>query len=96
MVHEDETVVVFRDIRPRTPVHLLVVPREHIANLEDAQDEHEVLLGHMVRVARLVASQEGLTHSGYRLTLNNGPDSGQEVFHIHLHVLGGRRMGPMG
>lgn len=96
IVRSDDRAVAFGDIRPRAPVHLLVVPREHIPNLEAAADADEPLLGHLFAFARDVAAEEGLASSGYRLTLNNGPDSGQEVFHIHLHVLGGRRMAAMG
>lgn len=96
IVLKDERVVVFKDIAPKAPVHLLVVPREHVADLESTGDEHETLLGHLMAVGRTVAHEHGLGDSGYRLVLNNGPDSGQEVFHLHLHVMGGRRLGPMG
>lgn len=95
MVYTDDTVVVFKDIRPRMPVHLLVVPREHIPDLEAIEPRHEGILARLLLVAAKVAADEGLARRGYRLVLNDGADSGQEVFHIHLHVLGGRRMGPM-
>lgn len=96
VIHSDDSVVVFKDIAPKAPVHLLVVPRTHLADLEDGGCDREDLLGHMVATACTAAAAEGVTESGYRLVLNNGPDSGQEVPHIHLHVLGGRRLGPMG
>jgi histidine triad (HIT) family protein len=96
VVYEDDLVVAFPDIRPRAPVHLLVVPREHIANLEATHEDDDPLLGHLIGVARMLAAREGIAESGYRLALNNGPDGGQQVFHIHMHLLGGRRLGSMG
>lgn len=96
IVHADDKVVVFKDIAPKAPVHLLIVPREHLPDLEAARGEHVSLLGHLLLCAPRVAEMAGMTESGYRLVLNNGSDSGQEVAHIHLHVLGGRRLGPMG
>ncbi len=92
-VYEDEDVVAFRDIRPQAPVHILIIPRKHIAMLADATEEDERLLGKLLLVASKLAKQEGIADSGFRVVVNNGPDSGQDVFHIHVHLLGGRKMG---
>jgi histidine triad (HIT) family protein len=88
-VFEDGRAVAFRDINPQAPTHVLVIPRKHVASLDDAAAGDEELLGHLLRVASRVAAGEGLT-GGYRTVVNNGPDAGQTVFHIHVHVLGGR------
>lgn len=92
LVHEDDTLVAFRDIDPQAPVHILVVPREHVASLEDASEEHGELLGRMLLTARDLARAEGLAEGGYRTVLNVGGDGGQTVPHIHLHLVGGRAM----
>ena len=91
VVFSDDRVVAFRDLNPQAPTHILLIPREHIASIADAQAQHEPLLGHLVLVAAELARQEGVVESGYRLVLNHGPDAGQSVFHIHLHLLGGRK-----
>jgi histidine triad (HIT) family protein len=88
-VFEDGRAVAFRDINPQAPTHVLVIPRRHIASLDEAQAGDEELLGHLFRVAARVAADEGLTN-GFRTIVNNGPDAGQTVFHIHVHILGGR------
>lgn len=92
IVFEDDDVVAFRDINPGAPTHILVVPRRHIDKIESMTDADEPLVGHMVHVATQLAKKEGLD-GGYRLVLNNGRDGGQSVFHIHLHLLGGRALG---
>lgn len=92
VLFHDQQVTAFRDIRPVTPVHILVIPNRHIASLQETTQEDECLLGHMIWVARQLAEQESVSRSGYRLALNTGPDAGQSVFHIHLHLIGGRRM----
>lgn len=92
IVYEDDRVVAFHDVNPQAPVHMLVIPRQHIDGPLAVSDEHETLLGHMVAVAGTVAQQVGIANDGYRLVLNQGRHGGQSVFHIHLHVLGGRRM----
>jgi histidine triad (HIT) family protein len=89
-VFEDEELVVFHDINPAAPVHLLVVPKEHFATLDDAQPRHQALLGRMVLMSSRLAREHGAVN-GYRVVVNNGPDGGQEVAHLHLHVLGGPR-----
>jgi len=90
VVYEDEHVLAFRDIRPVAPAHVLVVPREHIAYTHELEPEHVTVMGQLMLASRKVAEELGLVESGYRLVVNDGPAAGQTVFHIHLHVLGGR------
>ena len=90
-VHEDDDVIAFRDINPQAPVHLLVVPRRHIASLNDASSEDQALLGRILLAARNLAQKEGVG-SGYRVVNNCGESAGQSVFHVHFHVLGGRAL----
>lgn len=92
IVHEDELVVAFRDLNPQAPVHILLIPRQHIANLGAADEQHRGLLGHLALVAAQVARQEGIAEGGYRLVANVGPHGGQAVDHLHVHLLGGRAM----
>jgi histidine triad (HIT) family protein len=92
IVYEDERAVAFRDIAPQAPVHILIIPREHITGPLDISEDREALIGHLVAVAAKVAQQEGLAADGYRLVLNQGRNGGQSVFHLHVHLLGGRRM----
>jgi len=89
-VYEDEDLIVFHDIHPAAPVHLLLVPREHFASLDEAAARHEGLLGKMVRMCSSLAREHGATN-GFRVVVNNGPDGGQEVAHLHVHLLGGPR-----
>ncbi|GAB4465212.1 MAG: histidine triad nucleotide-binding protein [Burkholderiaceae bacterium] len=89
-VYEDDEIVVFPDINPAAPVHLLMVPRAHIETLGAAGAEHERLLGKMLLLAPRLAREQGATN-GFRIVINNGPDGGQEVYHLHVHVLGGPR-----
>ncbi|MFN9695600.1 MAG: histidine triad nucleotide-binding protein [Synechococcaceae cyanobacterium] len=89
-VYSDDRCLAFRDVAPQAPVHLLVIPREPIAQLAEAGPEHEALLGHLLLVAARVAKQEGL--SGFRTVITSGAEAGQTVFHLHLHVLGGREL----
>jgi histidine triad (HIT) family protein len=91
-VHEDDHLVAFEDINPQAPLHVLVVPRRHIAALNDLQAEDDALVGEMVRRAAAIAEGRGVAAGGYRTVFNCNSDAGQTVFHIHLHVLGGRRM----
>ncbi len=90
IVFEDEQCLVFEDIRPQAPMHVLVIPRKHIAGLDEVAAEDEPLLGHLQVVAARLAEQRGLRRSGYRTVLNVGPQAGQSVFPLHLHALGGR------
>ncbi len=93
IVYEDERAVAFRDINPQAPIHILIIPREHIDGPADAGADNETVIGHLVAVAARVAADEGISAGGYRLVLNQGRNGGQSVFHVHLHLLGGRRMG---
>ena len=90
IVAEYEDCIAFRDINPQAPVHVLVIPREHVASLNEAPDER--LVGRLHRVAAELARREGLSERGYRTVINTNADAGQTVFHLHLHLLGGRRM----
>jgi histidine triad (HIT) family protein len=91
IIHEDEHTIAFRDIDPKAPTHVLVIPKAHVASLNEASDAES--LGRLLLVARAIAEAEGLTTDGYRTVLNTGANAGQTVFHIHLHLLGGRRFG---
>ena len=91
IVYQDEEVTAFHDLHPRAPVHILVVPNRHIAGLAQVEPEDATLVGKLFVVARQVAEQEGVA-SGYRLVVNNGPLAGQSVFHLHVHLLGGRAL----
>ncbi|XP_050932657.1 LOW QUALITY PROTEIN: histidine triad nucleotide-binding protein 1 [Lates calcarifer] len=90
LLHEDDLCVAFPDISPQAPTHILVVPKKPIVQLSQAE-ESDALLGHLMIVAKKCAKEAGLT-KGYRIVINDGPDGGQSVYHIHIHVLGGRRM----
>lgn len=91
-VYEDDHVLAFRDLNPQAPLHVLVIPKEHIATLNDLDDAHRPLVGRMVQAAAKIAAQEGVNERGYRTIMNCNNDGGQTVFHIHLHLLAGRRM----
>lgn len=92
IVYQDERSIALRDINPQAPVHVLVIPRDHMESLDDAARNDEALLGHLLRIAARVANDQGLTESGYRTVINTGAGAGQSVFHLHLHVLGGRAL----
>ena len=92
ILFENERLLAFEDSRPRAPVHVLVIPKDHFASLNDAPDGAEALLGEILFRAREIAREKGIGESGYRIVLNTARDSGQEVFHIHFHILGGRRL----
>ena len=91
-IHQEDSAIVIRDINPQAPTHLLVIPKDHIESLDDASQKDEALLGHLLRVAARVANSAGLAQGGYRAVINNGSGAGQSVFHLHVHVLGGRPM----
>lgn len=93
ILFENERVLAFEDIRPKAPVHVLVIPKDHFASLNDVPEGGGALLGEILLRARDVAREKGVGETGYRIVLNTARDSGQEVFHIHFHVLGGRPMG---
>jgi histidine triad (HIT) family protein len=93
VVHEEEDFLAFRDVNPQAPTHVLVIPRRHVASVNELTDEDEGLAGRLLLAARRVAAAEELAEDGYRLVVNTGGDGGQTVHHLHLHVLGGRAMG---
>ena len=90
VIYEDDQVVVFSDIHPQAPVHKLIIPRKHIETINQLQAEDTLLVGHMVQTAKEIAEKLSIHDEGYRLVFNTHRNAGQEVFHIHLHVLGGR------
>jgi len=92
IVYEDESVIAFEDINPQAPVHVLVIPRKHIPTTLDIKEEDHPLIGLMFRTAQRIAEDRGIAQRGFRLVMNTNPDAGQSVYHIHLHLLGGRRM----
>ena len=95
VLHRDSRVIAFLDIRPAAPVHVLIVPIKPIPTANEVSDDDESLIGHMFIVARDIAKKQGIADSGYRLIVNCNADGGQEVYHLHLHLLGGRALGPM-
>jgi histidine triad (HIT) family protein len=93
IVYEDDLVIAFRDIKPAAPTHVLIVPKKVIPRIAEARPEDHAVLGHLLLKAAEVAKKLGLDSSGYRLVINNGPDAGESVPHLHLHILGGRQLG---
>jgi histidine triad (HIT) family protein len=91
IVYEDELALAFRDIHPQAPVHILVIPKQSIPQIADAQPEDQALLGHLLLTVKTIAAREGL-EKGYRVVINSGEEGGQTVYHLHLHILGGRAM----
>ena len=91
-VFEDEDIVAFNDINPQAPVHILLIPKEHYASLNDVPEEKKAVLSHILLKARQIVEEKGFAENGYRIVLNTAKDSGQEVYHIHFHLLAGRRM----
>lgn len=95
-LYEDELVFSVRDIHPRAPVHFMVIPREHIPTASDLEEGHGPLLARLFTTAARLAEQEGIAEDGYRMAFNVREAGGQTIYHLHLHVLGGRRLGPEG
>lgn len=95
-LYADEEVTAFRDINPQSPTHILIVPNRHLASVSEATEEDQAILGKLLLTAAKLAKAEGVTERGYRLIINNGSEAGQEVFHLHLHLMGGRKMRAMG
>ncbi len=89
-VYSDDQCLAFRDVNPQAPIHILLIPRIHIESLNETQIAHKELLGHLLLIANKIAKQEGLTN--WRTVINTGPEAGQTVFHLHIHILGGRRL----
>lgn len=96
IVFQDKWLTAFRDLFPRAPVHILIVPNQHIDSVNELTDDNQDLINHLFLTARQLAAKEGLAESGYRLVINTGPDAGQSVHHLHLHLLGGKAMPLMG
>lgn len=95
IVFQDDTVTAFRDISPQAPTHILIIPNKLIPTVNDVTAEDEQVLGHLFVVAAKIAQQEGIAEDGYRLVMNCNKHGGQEVFHIHMHLLGGKPLGPL-
>lgn len=95
IVYQDAHVTAFRDINPQAPVHILIVPNKEIPTVNDITPEDEALVGKMFSAARVIAAQEGIAADGYRLLINCNQHGGQEIFHLHMHLFGGRPLGPM-
>ena len=92
IVHEDDTCVAFDDVNPQAPTHVLVIPRTHVASIAELNEADAGLLGHLMLTGAKIAKQKGIAEGGYRFVINTGKNGGQTVFHLHLHVLGGRSM----
>ena len=93
IVYEDPQILAFKDIAPKAPVHYLIIPKQPIATLNDTNPQHQALLGHMMLTAAKLAKEAGVAEGGYRVQMNCNPDGGQVVYHIHLHMMGGRAFG---
>jgi len=93
VVYEDELVMAFHDINPQAPIHILVIPKEHIPTLNDLEERHRELIGHIFLVIKRIAKELGVAESGYRVIVNCNRDGGQEVYHLHYHLLAGKRLG---
>jgi len=92
IIYEDSEAVAFEDINPQAPVHVLIIPKKHISTVLEINPEDNALIGHLFRVAAKIAKEKGIEKRGFRLLMNTNADAGQTVFHIHLHLLGGRQM----
>lgn len=92
IVYQDEKVIAFRDINPQSPIHILVIPREHFTSLADITEKETLLMGHLIGIANQLAGNEGISEAGYRLVINCGKQGGQLVPHLHMHVMGGRQL----
>ena len=96
ILYQDDLAVAFPDINPKAPVHILIIPRKHIDSVADLVDSEEQLMGHLVNIANKLARENGVAASGFRLVINCGPEGGQIVPHLHIHLLGGRQLGKLG
>lgn len=95
IVYEDDLVMAFHDINPQAPIHILIIPKEHIPTLNELEEKHKELIGHIFLVAKKIAKDMGVAENGYRVLVNCNQDGGQEVYHIHLHLFAGKPLGPM-
>lgn len=92
LVYQDEDIVAFKDVAPKAPVHILIIPRKHLIRVSDIAEPDRALIGKIFQVAARLAREQGIDHSGYRVVVNSGADAGQSVLHLHYHLLGGRPM----
>jgi histidine triad (HIT) family protein len=92
VVYQDDIAVAFKDIAPKAPVHMLIIPRKHIISVSDIAEQDRDLIGQIFQLAARLAREQGIAEGGYRVVVNSGPDAGQSVFHLHFHLLGGRQM----
>jgi histidine triad (HIT) family protein len=92
LVYQDDQIVAFKDIKPRAPVHFLIIPRKHLAGVLDIEPQDHALIGEIFQVASRLAREQGIADTGFRVVVNSGADAGQSVFHLHYHLIGGRRM----
>jgi len=92
ILYENEKVLAFKDINPQAPVHILIIPKKHISRISDLEESDKDIISELIFIAKKLAEEKGIAESGYRLVLNNNKDAGQAVFHIHLHLLGGRKL----
>ncbi|MBN1219749.1 MAG: histidine triad nucleotide-binding protein [Anaerolineae bacterium] len=95
-LYQDDEMTAFKDINPQSPTHILIVTNQHLASLNEATEADQAVLGRLLLLAAKLAKDEGIAEQGYRLVINNGREAGQEVFHLHLHLMGGRKMRLMG
>ncbi|WP_457567866.1 histidine triad nucleotide-binding protein [Desulfurobacterium sp.] len=95
IVYEDEKVMAFHDINPQAPVHILIIPKEHIPTINDLEEKHKELIGHIFLVAKNIAKEMGFDEKGYRVLVNCNRDGGQEIYHVHFHLFAGKPLGPM-
>lgn len=93
IVYEDSEIIAFRDVNPQAPIHILVIPKKHISSLVDLKEEDEIVVGKIYTVINKIAEQEGIDKKGFRVIVNCGEDGGQEVKHLHFHILGGKKLG---
>ena len=90
IIYQDEYATAFWDKRPRSPIHILIIPNKYISSVNEVEEQDEAILGHMFTIAKKIAKEQDVHQSGYRLSINTGPDAGQSVFHIHMHLIAGR------
>ncbi|OMH41001.1 histidine triad nucleotide-binding protein [Desulfurobacterium indicum] len=95
VVYEDDKVMAFHDINPQAPIHILIIPKEHIPTVNDLEENHKELIGHIFLVAKKIAKELGVDEKGYRMLVNCNSDGGQEIYHIHFHLFAGKPLGPM-
>lgn len=95
IIYEDEEIIVFKDIKPVAPIHFLIIPKKHIISVNNLEIKDKEVVGQLFLIAKKIAKEQGISKTGYRLIFNVGPDAGQEVDHLHLHLLGKKRLSPM-